>query len=162
MTSPDRTAALVMDTIPLLMRLLRTKFREKRAGDLSMAQFRTLAYVNAQEGACLSEASGHIGLGLPSMSKLVESLVQRGLLERTVHGQDRRRVCLTLTQRGRRELKEAYTYTQSFFAQKFAELPEVERARVAGAMEVLQTLFDLNPRPSPREAREALSNPNLP
>ena len=51
-----------------------------------MAQFRTLAFVDANQGASLSEVAGHIGLGLPSMSKLVDALVNRELLTRDVHG----------------------------------------------------------------------------
>ncbi len=161
MTSPDRTAAVVMDNIPMLMRLLRLKFREKCAGDLSMVQFRTLAYVNVQQGTCLSEVASHIGLGLPTMSKLVETLVRRNLISRTVHGQDRRRVCLSLTPQGKQELEEAYRYTQSFFAEKFAQLNEAERLQIIHTLEVMQSLFNLNPEPTPRETTERLSNPDL-
>jgi hypothetical protein len=47
MTSPRQTAAMVINNIPLLMRLLRTKFREKQTGDLSIVQFRTLVFLDA-------------------------------------------------------------------------------------------------------------------
>ncbi len=154
MTSPRQTAALIMDNVPLLMRLLRTKFREKRVGDLSMVQFRTLAFVDANEGASLSEVAGHIGLGLPSMSKLVDALVNRKLLTRDMHGKDRRRICLTLTGKGKRELDEAYQHTQSFFAEKFAELTNNERTQIAEAMNVMRKLFALNSKMSIPEPPE--------
>ena len=154
MTSPHETAALVMDYIPLLMRLLRTKFREKRVADLSMAQFRTLAFIDAYHGASLSEVAGHIGLGLPSMSKLVDALVNGGLLTRDVHGRDRRRICLALTAEGKRRLDEAYQHTQSFFAEKFSTLTEDERTRIAGAINTLKDLFALDPRMSLAEPFE--------
>ena len=154
MTSPRQTAALVVDNVPLLMRLLRTKFREKRVGDLSMAQFRTLAFVDANRGTSLSEVAGHIGLGLPSMSKLVNALVNRQLLTRDVHGKDRRRICLALTVDGKRELDAAYQHTQSFFAEKFADLTEDERTQVAGAMNMMKRLFALNPKMSLPEPPE--------
>ena len=141
-----------MDNVPLLMRLLRTKFREKRVGDLTMAQFRTLAFVDANQGASLSDVAGHIGLGLPSMSKLVDTLVNHQLLTRDVYGKDRRRICLDLTGEGKRELDKAYQHTQSFFAEKFAELTEDERMQVAGAMDTMKKLFALNPRLSMLEA----------
>jgi DNA-binding MarR family transcriptional regulator len=147
-----QTAALVMDNIPLLVRLLRAKFREKRVGELTMAQFRTLAFVDANQGASLSEVAGQIGLGLPSMSKLVDTLVSRTLLTRSEHGQDRRRICLALTGDGKRELDEAYRHTQSFFAEKFAELTEDERAQVSGAMNVLKKLFALDSQAAVPEA----------
>lgn len=154
MPTPRETAALVIEDIPMLMRLLRTKFREKRTGDLSMVQFRTLAYVDANEGASLSDAANHIGLGLPSMSKLVDALVIKQLLTREPHGEDRRRICLALTTRGKRELDEAYQHTQSFFADKFAELTEEERTRIAEAIYIMKKLFALNPKMAMLEASE--------
>ncbi len=154
MTSPRQLAALVMEDVPLLMRLLRQKFREKPIGDLSMAQFRTLGFVDANQGASLSEAAGHIGVSLPSMSKLVDALVNRQLLTRVTHGSDRRRVCLALTGEGKRELEEAYQHTQSFFTEKFAELTEEQRTQLAGAMDLMKELFALDPKLSVPEPTE--------
>jgi DNA-binding MarR family transcriptional regulator len=144
-TSPRQTAALIIDNVPLLMRLLRAKFREKRSSELSMAQFRTLAFVDANRGASLSEAAGHIGLSLPSMSRLVEGLVHQQLLTRTAHGVDRRRICLALTSAGKRELHEAYRNAESFFAAKFAELSREERSQLAESIDTLKRLFVLSP-----------------
>ena len=135
-----------MDNIPLLMRLLRTKFREKRIGDLTMAQFRTLAFVDANQGPSLSDVAGQIGLSLPSMSKLVDALVSRTLITRSEHGQDRRRISLTLTGEGKRELDDAYQHTLSFFAEKFSELTDDERNQIAGAIDIMKDLFALNPK----------------
>ncbi len=143
MTSPRETAALVIDNVPQLMRLLRTKLREKRSGQLSMAQFRTLAFVDANRGASLSEAAGYIGLSLPAMSRLVESLVSQKMLSRTAHGADRRRICLGLTPAGKRDLEEAYHHAESYFAGKFAELNGEERARLADSIGTLARLFML-------------------
>jgi DNA-binding MarR family transcriptional regulator len=144
-TSPRQTAALVIDNVPLLMRLLRIKFREKRSSELSMAQFRTLAFVDANRGASLSEAAGHIGLSLPAMSRLVEGLVAQELLSRTAHGVDRRRICLGLTNAGKRELDEAYRHAESFFAGKFAELTGEQRSQLAESVNTLKRLFSLSP-----------------
>jgi DNA-binding MarR family transcriptional regulator len=151
--SARRTAAQVIDTIPLLMRLLRTKFREKRIAKLSVAEFRTLAFVNANRGASLSEAAGHIGLSLPSMSKLVDGLVVDDLLSRSTHGEDRRRICLALTPRGEQQLDEAYLHTQSFFTKKFEGLTSDERVRVTDALRILRQLFLL-------EGKTPASEPN--
>ena len=145
MTSPRETAALVIENVPQLMRLLRSKLREKRPGELTMAQFRTLAFVEANKGASLSEAAGHIGLSLPAMSRLVDSLVHQQLLARSAHGIDRRRICLGLTPAGKRELEVAYHYAESFLAGKFAELSGAERSRLAHSINVLSQLFMLEP-----------------
>ncbi len=154
MPSSRQTAALVMDVVPLLTRLMRKKFREKRVGELSMAQFRTLAYLDANQGASLSEAASHIGLGLPSMSRLVEALVQRKLIARVTHGQDRRRICLTLTRQGKRELEEAHKHTQAYFADKLSEVTEAERQHVSETMDLLRKLFTLEEKTPAREPWE--------
>jgi DNA-binding MarR family transcriptional regulator len=125
------------------MRLLRTKFREKRGLDLTMAEFRTLAYVRMNQDSSLSEAASQIGLGLPSMSKLVDGLVQRQLLTRLAHGSDRRRVCLGITAEGRKALDEGYRHTESFFAARLAELTDDERVQISAALNTLKSLFDL-------------------
>jgi len=159
MTSPKKTAELVIDNIPLLMRLLRTKFREKRTGEMSMVQFRTLAFVDANQGSSLSDASTHIGLSLPSMSKLVESMVTRNLLRRDMHGEDRRRICLSLTEKGKNELDEAYRHTQTYFTEKFAELTEDERTQIGEAMNLMKKLFALEPKISMPEPDKEESVP---
>jgi DNA-binding MarR family transcriptional regulator len=159
MTSPAQTAALVIENIPLLTRLLRTKFREKRVGDLSMAQFRTLAFVDINHGASLSEAASYIGLSLPSMSKLVDSLVNRKLLTRNMHGTDRRRICLALTDDGKRGLDDAYQHTHSFFEQKFTGLTDAERTQIVETFNLMKDLFALNSSPPMLEPSEEQATP---
>jgi DNA-binding MarR family transcriptional regulator len=146
MSSPQLSAAIVMDNVPLLMRILRTKFREMHTGRLSMVQFRTLTFLNTNQDASLSETATAIGLSLPSMSKLVEVLVNMNLIHREMHGGDRRRICLSITERGKSELDEAYQHTQTYFAEKFASLNEDERDQIEAAMNIMKKLFLLEPK----------------
>ena len=119
MTKDAQDAAQqVMDVVPVVMRTMRAKLRERRAADISVPQFRTMAYINRNNGASLSDLSAHIGLTLPSMSKLVDGLVSRNLISRIGDSQDRRKICLSLTPQGRDELKAAYGHTQKYIAGK--------------------------------------------
>ncbi len=93
----------------------------------------------------IAEAAGHIGLSLPSMSRLVDGLVNQELLTRSAHGVDRRRICLGLTPAGKRELDEAYRHVEFFFAGKFAELTSEQRSQLAESIDTLQRLFMLSP-----------------
>ena len=146
MSSPRQTAALVIENVPLLMRILRTKFREMRTGNMSMMQFRTLTFVNTNQGTSLSETATAIGLSMPSMSKLVDALVNMNLINRDMHGGDRRRICLSLTEKGKRELGEAYLHTQTYFTEKFADLTDDERGQIESSMNVMMKLFLLEPK----------------
>jgi DNA-binding MarR family transcriptional regulator len=108
---------------------------------LSVPQFRTLGYLNRHAGASLSDVAEHIGLTLPSMSKLIEGLVERKLVARRVYSGDRRRVTLELSTRGRAVHQDAVSATGSFLAGRLALLSQRERAEVVRAMSLLRPLF---------------------
>ena len=114
MQTVQETARQVLDVVPLVMRTIRAKLRERRAADINVPQFRAMAYINRNDGASLSDLAAHIGLTLPSMSKLIDGLVNRKLVSREADSCDRRRVCLSLTSQGRDEMNAAYKYSQKF------------------------------------------------
>jgi DNA-binding MarR family transcriptional regulator len=131
----------VLDAIPLAMRVIRTQLRKYGAKEVSVPQFRALAYVNRHEGTSLSEVAEHIGLSLPSMSALIDGLVIQGLVIRQTHPEDRRRMTLTLTDRGSTTLRKAREATASYLEERLGQLTTTERATVIGAMQVLKQVF---------------------
>jgi DNA-binding MarR family transcriptional regulator len=140
--SLDECARQVLETVPLVMRTVRAEMRRHRAADLSVPQFRTLTFLSRQAGASLSQVAEHIGLTLPSMSSLVEGLVERKLILRNPHSVDRRRVTLTLTVRGQSVLEAAHGATQAALAEKLATLSAQDRTIVVQAMQALRPLFE--------------------
>ena len=147
------TAQQLLDVVPLVMRTIRSKLRELRSAEISVPQFRALVYINRHDGASLSDLTVHIGLTLPSMSKLIDGLVNRKLVNRIAHSTDRRRVCLSLTAQGQDELNTAYKHTQRFLASKLSALAEEDLATISQAMKALKDLFllehedELTPQP---------------
>jgi len=89
----------------------------------------------------LSEVAEHIGVSLPSMSSLVDGLVTQGLVIRETHPEDRRRMTLTLTERGRTTLRTAREATARDLEQRLGKLAANERATVIEAMQVLRRVF---------------------
>lgn len=140
-SSSQETARQVLDVVPAIMRTVRTQMRAAGATQLSVPQFRTLGFIDRQRGASLSDAAAHIGLTLPSMSKLVDGLVERKLVVRQSHANDRRRITLALTARGSAVLQVARASTQAALAERMAALTDRERAAVVRAMQILQPLF---------------------
>jgi DNA-binding MarR family transcriptional regulator len=139
--SPDDTACEVLEVVPVIMRVIRAEVRAHRSADLSVPQFRALAYLNRNPGACLSELAEQIGLTLPSMSKLVDGLLGRKLLTRETLAGDRRRVTLELTLRGHATLQSAYAFAQAHLSKRLAVLPEGDRLTVVHALQALRPLF---------------------
>lgn len=140
-TSTKACARAVLEVVPLVMRTVRTEMRLHRAADLSVPQFRTLAFLNRQPGASLSAVAEHIGLTLPAMSTLVDGLVARVMVTRGPALGDRRRITLTLTHQGQATLEAANTAAEARLAERLAGLSAGDRQLVAQAMQVLRPLF---------------------
>ena len=137
----EESARKLLEVVPLIMQDVRSEMRSRRSLDLTVPQFRTLAFVNRNEGPSLWEVASHMGLTPPSMSRLVDGLIERGLMARKDHPADRRRVRLTVTAHGRAILEASTLGTLSYLAEKLEGLDAGKREVIDQAMETLRTAF---------------------
>ncbi len=93
--------------IPALLRAARIRYRTQVRSALSAAGYEDMpangSYMLgaiARTGAGLSEIIGELGVSKQSAGQLVDTLVMRGYLDRAVDPDDRRRLTITLTERG--------------------------------------------------------------
>jgi MarR family transcriptional regulator for hemolysin len=100
-----------------------------------------LAFLNRHPGASLSDVADHIGLTLPSMSKLIDQLVARKVVAREADKQDRRRVTLALTGRGHTILDSARSATREFMTERLEQLERQDLETVLEALQILRPLF---------------------
>lgn len=149
--SAEECARQVLEIVPLVMAAIRTEIRSHRGSELSVPQFRVLIFLNRHAGASLSDIAEHLGLTLPSMSKMIDGLLARKMVTRHMHSEDRRRVTLALTALGRGAMQSAYEATESRLAERLAVLPVAERRIIIEAMQVLESIFR-----SSREAKTVL------
>ncbi len=143
--STEDCAKVILEVAPLVMRAIRTEMRRHRGPELSVPQFRILTYLNRNEGASLSQAAEHIGLALPTMSKMIEGAVSRGLASRLAHPSDRRRVALSLTAEGRKTLDRARRATEAQMTSWLQRLSDGEKRTVLEAMRILGPVFSAPP-----------------
>src|SRR5512147_1152134 len=139
--SPDACAQEILDVVPIVMRTIRAELRRHRTADLSIPQFRTLAFIDRNVDASLSDVTEHIGLTLPSMSKIVDGLVARKLVTRQTHPTDRRRMTLTLTARGQTALQSSRAATRACLAEDLTALSDRQRGTITQALEILRPVF---------------------
>lgn len=136
----EACATLVLDVVPLVMRAIRCEMRRHRAG-LSVPQFRALTFLQTAAGASLSDVAEHVGLTLPSMSKLIDGLVARNLVARQTSPADRRCVTLSLTPTGVATLEAARQATRARLAELLQVLAADDRAAVVQALHALRPIF---------------------
>jgi DNA-binding MarR family transcriptional regulator len=139
--SSEECTREILEVVPLIMRAIRAEMRSHRTPDLSVPQFRALAYLSHHAGASLSEVAEHIGLTLPSMSKMMDGLVTRQLVTREISASDRRRVTLRLTPLGWATWQSAREAAQAHLSQILAALSATERATVVQTMQALRPIF---------------------
>jgi DNA-binding MarR family transcriptional regulator len=144
-TSPKACANDLLETVPLLMRVIRARVRRQSSPELSVAQFRTLAFLGRNDRAMLGDVANFLALTLPAASKLIDGLVGVGFATREVDPTDRRKVMLALTTAGQNKYAAALKDTEDFLAERVAELSAADRNSIARAMNALSSVFTEDP-----------------
>ena len=138
---PDQCARELMETVPQIMQAIRVEMRLERGTNLSIPQFRALRFVQTNPNTSLTSLAEHLGLTLPSVSKLVDGLVKQELVERSESSADRRRMTLTLTPSGESIVNQSRASAQASLAKTLKALSESDIETIAFAMQVLRPLF---------------------
>lgn len=147
--APADCAREVLDVVPAVLRPIRQHMRRHRAAGLSIPQFRSLCFVERYDGTSLSMVAEHLDLSLPTVSRMISGLVQRGYMQRKNSEDDRRHVSLSLRPRGQAVMREARSATQKFLAAKFESLSAEQREALVVAMQALREVFEQEmPRPA--------------
>ena len=141
----EACAALLLDVVPLVMHTIRSYMREARATDLTVPQFRALAFLNTHPGATLSGVAEHVGLTLPAASRMIDGLVTRNYAERQPSAANRRCIELRLSSDGQQMLEFTKQRTQQALSDLLAPLAPPERATVTAALETLKLAFGTSP-----------------
>jgi DNA-binding MarR family transcriptional regulator len=127
-------ATLLMDIAPAITRIIRDERRKQRGIDLSIPQFRTLGRLDREPGSSLNDIADFLGLTPPAASRLVDGLVARGLVTRSLDPGDRRRLMLRVTPAGATLLDQASAAARAHLADLLSALTPDEQARVAEAL----------------------------
>ena len=96
MAEPDRTVDRDVLTLAWLARVL-----ERACTDLTLPQYRLLALIAGGDERA-SDVAARLALARPTVSATIDTLVERGVLEREAIDTDRRAVRLAITPEGYR------------------------------------------------------------
>ena len=145
----DTCAQGLMDTAPQIMQAIRVEMRRGRDSNISVPQFRTLRFIQRNPDSSLSHLAEHLGLTLPSVSKLVDGLVKQKLITRKESTADRRKLNLVLTQAGASIVDIARAGARDNLAKKLTGLSNTDLQTVSQAMQLLHPLFVNQSDPAP-------------
>ncbi len=113
--------------------------------ELSVPQFRTLAFLDRNPGASLSELAEHLGVTRATASANTERLVQRQFIDRCDHPEERRRVVLKLTAEGKEHLQVNREQTRKYIANLLGSLTEEQIIQLDEGLTLLKQIFEEQP-----------------
>ena len=145
-TAPD-TVAIADRLRPLLLRLARELRREADAAGISSAHVPLLVALKYQPGIGVNELAGRERMTPAGMSRHVDKLVKAGWVTKTPNESDRRRTGLTLTEEGKRILRNVRSRRTVWLSRRLGRLSAKELAAIEAAIEPLTLLLDEDERP---------------
>lgn len=123
-----------------LARLNRRLRRQAAVHSLTPTQLATLATVERHSGITPGELAELEKVQPPSMTRVIATLAERGLVSRTPHPTDRRQVTVLVTEQGSTLLKEERRLKETWLTQRLKELTPEERAALRQAAPILEKL----------------------
>ena len=126
---------------PVLLRVGRELRREARAVGISPEQVSLLVAIKYAPGLGIRDLAANERISPPALTKHVDRLERDGLVVRTQHPDDGRRIGLTLTDEGQRVLRRVRSRRTAWLATRLRGLDPKELAAVEAAIEPLSRLL---------------------
>jgi len=142
--SADSGEALRPDALAVELRIavMRTsrRLRTEASGDvIPPGQYAVLAYLTGGPRT-LRELAEREQVQAPSMTRIVNCLVEQGFAAREPHPDDGRQVLVRLTDAGTAALEDARSHRTAWLARRLAEFTEEERRTLGRAARLLQEM----------------------
>jgi DNA-binding MarR family transcriptional regulator len=124
----------------VLVRLSRLLRSNTPVGELTLTQLSTLAVVEASGSTRLGDLAAQIGVAAPSLSRMIESLCERGLVARTADSRDHRATHLVLSPSGKAALAEVRERGTGYLVSRIGALDLDQLCALAVALPALEQL----------------------
>ncbi len=141
----DRTAELLLEVMPRLMRALAAEVpRNERGVALSFPQIRALGMLISRARPP-SELAKDLGVAPATATEIVDVLVRRGLVERSDLPGDRRRIVLSATPNGRLRFAAARQRALALLSGLLAPVSQDDLLALARGLDSLLALLKAGP-----------------
>jgi DNA-binding MarR family transcriptional regulator len=105
--------------------------------DMTMPQLKTLIYVTKRDGATSGQIAGSLGVGLSTMTGVVDRLAEQNLVTRREDPRDRRSTRVEPTREGRALVEELLQYRNEMVGAILSQLDPDQLATVETAFQYL-------------------------
>jgi DNA-binding MarR family transcriptional regulator len=143
LTSRRTAAELSAALRPSLLRLTRILRNQRVDLSVTLTQLSAMATLSKKGPMSAGELAAFERVQPPSMTKVLASLEDKGLVRRDAHPTDKRQAIIVLTDAGARLLESERRQRDAWLSQRLARLTPDERARLRDVIPVLDKLAEL-------------------
>jgi DNA-binding MarR family transcriptional regulator len=132
MKSPRSAADFVDNFAPYLINQVANQWNYefskllKSQKRINLSQWRVMAVIRARPSMSLTELTKHVTMDQPTVSRIVEKLVERDLVSRELKSDDRRFVSLSLTPGGMEIVERLWPTAMQFYENATSQMTETE------------------------------------
>ncbi|CAI7973913.1 MULTISPECIES: MarR family transcriptional regulator [unclassified Parafrankia] len=137
------SAAELASTLRLSVMRLSRRMRQERSSTLTPTQVATLATLARHGPMTLGEAAAHERVQPPSMTRVIATLSEAGLVHRGQHPSDGRQVIAEVTEAGRELLAADRRRRDEWLAERLVDLSPAESDALRIAAPILDRLAGL-------------------
>jgi DNA-binding MarR family transcriptional regulator len=151
MTPPSRTPTAsdqqvsvheeVASRLRIAINRMQRRLRQQALAGLSPAQASALGTVSRLGSPTLGELASTEQVQPPTMTKIVASLADAGMVTRVTDDSDRRSARVRVTPAGTRALERIRTLKNAFLVRRLSELSPEEQLRAADLVELLEHIL---------------------
>jgi len=116
---------------------LNDQLNDKSCGNVSLAQCHTILELGEQNQTTIGELAKSMGLDKSTLSRTIDSLVKKGLVDRVPNPSDRRYTLISLTKGGESTCKQINSTNDAYFKRIFKTIPSEEHDRIIQSFALL-------------------------
>ena len=140
MESPSLAHADAAARLRIAITRINRALRQQSVGELTLSQWSALVTIETHGPMRIGDLSEYEGVSAPTATRLVASLEEKDLVERTPDATDRRSSYVSIADRGRQELEWARQVRTAKLAQRLSTLPEADVRRLLDVLPLLEAL----------------------
>lgn len=143
MNQTEKMLADLFIQLPLLFDTIFREFEPAIPLKLNPSEVKTLIHIFTSPGKPMSEYSKHVGLLKGSFTTIADLLEKKGLILREASKEDRREICLILTQNGEKMAQQMHQEFVMYINQRMSNLNGADKVALCNAMQTLLHTVDL-------------------
>ncbi len=141
-SSREALDGLLSDTFNSILRIEERSLDNRLTHGLTITEVHTIVAIGLHERNPMNVVAARLGVTLATLTTAVGKLAKKGFVERVRSEDDRRKVLVSLTKKGRQVYRAHGLFHHQMIDEALADLSEEEERIFADALMKVKTFFD--------------------